>query len=123
MVLHTDLPVTGEFSCSDPLVNQLQKNIQWSQRGNFLDVPTDCPQRDERLGGTGDAQVFIRTAVFNLEAAGFFKAGGKTPQGHCRRGARQGRRIQGRGGAQGARKVACGPYERCADVRLRSRAA
>ena len=72
VVLHTDLPVTGEFSCSDPLVNQLQKNIQWSQRGNFLDVPTDCPQRDERLGWTGDAQVFIRTAVFNLEAAGFF---------------------------------------------------
>ncbi len=72
VVLHSDLPATGEFSCSDPLVNQLQKNIQWSQRGNFLDVPTDCPQRDERLGWTGDAQVFARTAAFNLGVAGFF---------------------------------------------------
>ena len=72
MVLHSDLPLTGEFSCSDPLINQLQKNIQWSQRGNFIDVPTDCPQRDERLGWTGDAQVFLRTAAFNMEVAGFF---------------------------------------------------
>jgi alpha-L-rhamnosidase len=72
VVLHSDLPPTGEFSCSDPLINQLQKNIQWSQRGNFLDVPTDCPQRDERLGWTGDAQVFIRTAAFNLDVAAFF---------------------------------------------------
>jgi alpha-L-rhamnosidase len=72
VVLYSDLPATGEFSCSDPLVNQLQKNIQWGQRGNFLDVPTDCPQRDERLGWTGDAQVFIRTAAFNLGAANFF---------------------------------------------------
>jgi len=56
VALHSDLPLTGEFSCSDPLVNQLQRNIQWSQRGNFLAVPTDCPQRDERLGWTGDAR-------------------------------------------------------------------
>ncbi len=70
--LHSDLPLTGEFSCSDPLVNQLQKNIQWSQRSNFIDVPTDCPQRDERLGWTGDAQIFIRTAAFNMEVAAFF---------------------------------------------------
>jgi alpha-L-rhamnosidase len=73
VVLHSDLPSSGEFSCSDPLINQLQKNIQWSQRGNFLDVPTDCPQRDERLGWTGDAQAFIRTAAFNMDVAAFFR--------------------------------------------------
>ncbi|MFA5056917.1 MAG: glycoside hydrolase family 78 protein, partial [Opitutaceae bacterium] len=73
VALHSDLPSTGEFSCSDPLINQLQKNILWSQRGNFLDVPTDCPQRDERLGWTGDAQMFVRTAAFNMEIAGFFR--------------------------------------------------
>ncbi len=72
VVLHTDLPQTGHFECSDPLVNQLQSNILWGQKGNFLEVPTDCPQRDERLGWTGDAQVFIRTACFNLDVAPFF---------------------------------------------------
>ncbi|HUL53308.1 MAG TPA: glycoside hydrolase family 78 protein [Opitutaceae bacterium] len=71
--LHSDLASTGEFSCSDPLVNQLQKNIQWSQRGNLLDVPTDCPQRDERLGWTGDAQIFVRTAAFNMNVAAFYQ--------------------------------------------------
>ncbi len=55
-----------------PLVNQLQHNILWGQKGNFLDVPTDCPQRDERLGWTGDAQAFSRTAAFNMDVAGFF---------------------------------------------------
>ena len=63
---------TGEFECSDPLINQLQHNIVWGQKGNFVDVPTDCPQRDERLGWTGDAQVFARTAAFNCDVAGFF---------------------------------------------------
>ncbi len=72
VVLHSDVPATGDFSCSDALINQLQKNIQWGQRGNFLDVPTDCPQRDERLGWTGDAQIFVRTAAFNQGVAGFF---------------------------------------------------
>ena len=72
IVLHSDLPLTGEFSCSDPLVTQLQRNIQRSQRGNFLEVPTDCPQRDERLGWTGDAQVFVGTAAFNMDVAAFF---------------------------------------------------
>ena len=57
---------------SEPLLNQLQHNIVWGQKGNFLDVPTDCPQRDERLGWTGDAQVFVRTAAFNMDVAGFF---------------------------------------------------
>lgn len=72
IVLHSEMPVTGTFECSDPLLNQLQHNIQWGQRGNFVDIPTDCPQRDERLGWTGDAQVFIRTAAFNMNVAPFF---------------------------------------------------
>ncbi|WP_438444118.1 glycoside hydrolase family 78 protein [Gorillibacterium sp. sgz5001074] len=71
-VIHTDMIPTGSFECSHPLINQLQSNIVWGQRGNFLDVPTDCPQRDERLGWTGDAQVFVRTAAFNYGVAPFF---------------------------------------------------
>ncbi|HVU17538.1 MAG TPA: glycoside hydrolase family 78 protein [Candidatus Didemnitutus sp.] len=71
-VLHTDIAPAGEFSCSDPLVNQLQHNIQWGQRGNYFEVPTDCPQRDERLGWTGDAQAFIRTGAWNRDVAAFF---------------------------------------------------
>jgi alpha-L-rhamnosidase len=66
------MPTTGRFTTSNPLLNQLQHNIRWGQKGNFLDVPTDCPQRDERLGWTGDAQVFARTAAFNMDVAGFF---------------------------------------------------
>jgi len=66
------MPVTGHFTCSDPLVNQLQENIMWSLRGNFVDIPTDCPQRNERLGWTGDALVFAPTACFNVDAAAFF---------------------------------------------------
>lgn len=72
IVLHSDMARTGTFESSNPLLNQLQHNIQWGQYGNFVDVPTDCPQRDERLGWTGDAQVFSRTAAFNMEVAGFF---------------------------------------------------
>ncbi len=72
IVIHSDTPVTGTFECSDPLINQLQHNILWGQKGNFVDVPTDCPQRDERLGWTGDAQVFIQTAAYNMNVAGFF---------------------------------------------------
>jgi alpha-L-rhamnosidase len=72
IVLHSDMARTGEFDTSNPLLNQLQHNIQWGQYGNFVDVPTDCPQRDERLGWTGDAQVFSRTAAFNMDVAGFF---------------------------------------------------
>lgn len=71
-VIHTDMVAKGMFECSHELLNQLQRNIVWGQRGNFLDVPTDCPQRDERLGWTGDAQVFIRTAAFNYDVALFF---------------------------------------------------
>ncbi len=72
VVIHSDMPVTGAFETSNRLVNQLQRNILWGQKGNFLDVPTDCPQRDERLGWTGDAQVFSRTAAFNMDVASFF---------------------------------------------------
>ncbi len=72
IVIHSELPRIGTFECSDPLINQLQHNIVWGQKGNFVDIPTDCPQRDERLGWTGDAQVFIRTAAFNMQVAGFF---------------------------------------------------
>lgn len=70
--LYSDMAQTGKFSTSNPLINQLQHNIQWGQKGNFIDVPTDCPQRDERMGWTGDAQAFCRTATFNMDVAGFF---------------------------------------------------
>jgi alpha-L-rhamnosidase len=73
VVIHSDLRPTGKFSCSNPLINQLQENIRWGEKGNFLDIPTDCPQRDERLGWTGDAQVFARTAAFNLDVNRFFR--------------------------------------------------
>lgn len=72
IVVHTDMTPTGSFHTSNELLNQLQSNIVWGQKGNFVDVPTDCPQRDERLGWTGDAQVFIRTAAFNMNVAPFF---------------------------------------------------
>ena len=72
VVIHSDMEPIGSFECSNPLINQLQKNIQWGQKGNFLDVPTDCPQRDERLGWTGDAQAFVRTAAYNMDVAAFF---------------------------------------------------
>ncbi len=72
VVVHSDMKPTGTFECSNALINQLQHNIQWGQKGNFVDVPTDCPQRDERLGWTGDAQAFCRTAAFNMDVAPFF---------------------------------------------------
>ena len=71
VVCHSDLERTGWFECSDALLNQLHENAVWSMRGNFLDVPTDCPQRDERLGWTGDLQVFSPTASFLYDVAGF----------------------------------------------------
>jgi alpha-L-rhamnosidase len=72
VALYSDMEPTGTFTSSHPLINQLQHNIQWGQKGNFIDVPTDCPQRDERLGWTGDAQVFARTASFNMDVNNFF---------------------------------------------------
>ncbi len=72
VVVHSAIRRTGSFETSNALLNQLQHNILWGQKGNFLDVPTDCPQRDERLGWTGDAQVFARTASFNHDTAAFY---------------------------------------------------
>ena len=72
IALYSDMTPTGTFTSSNDMINKLQHNIQWGQKGNFLDVPTDCPQRDERLGWTGDAQVFSRTATYNMNAHNFF---------------------------------------------------
>lgn len=72
IAIGTDTPLTGAFNCSEPLLNQLYSNLVWTQRANYLEVPTDCPQRDERLGWTGDAQAFIRTGAWNADIASFF---------------------------------------------------
>ena len=74
VVCHSDMERTGWFECSDPLINRLHQNVVWGMRGNFLDVPTDCPQRDERLGWTGDIQVFSPTACFLYDTAGFLQS-------------------------------------------------
>lgn len=71
--LHSDMEPTGQFECSIPEVNQLHHNVLWSMKGNFLDIPTDCPQRDERLGWTGDAQIFCRTAAYLMDCRTFFR--------------------------------------------------
>lgn len=73
LVLHTDMQPIGTFECSNSDINQLNQNIRWGMRGNFLDLPTDCPQRDERLGWTGDAQVFVGTAGFHYDVNDFFR--------------------------------------------------
>lgn len=72
IVIHSDMAPSGKYESSNPMINQLQHNIIWGQKGNFVDVPTDCPQRDERLGWTGDAQAFCRTAAFNFNVSSFF---------------------------------------------------
>jgi alpha-L-rhamnosidase len=72
IALSSDTPVVGSFACSDPMLNQLFSNIYWTQRANFIDIPTDCPQRDERLGWTGDAQVYIETASLICDVQAFF---------------------------------------------------
>ena len=87
IVIASDVPRVGAFACSDARVNQLQSNIQWGQRGNYLSIPTDCPQRDERLGWMGDAQAFVRTATYNADVAAFFSKwlvdvdDGQSPEG------------------------------------------
>ena len=73
-VLHSDMERTGWFTASDPLVERLHENVVWGMRGNFLDLPTDCPQRDERLGWTGDLQVFAPTASFLYDSSGFLES-------------------------------------------------
>ncbi|WP_367872285.1 family 78 glycoside hydrolase catalytic domain [Luteolibacter sp. Populi] len=72
IVLHSDTPYHGRFECSDPMLNQLYKNMVWTQRANFFEMPTDCPQRDERMGWTGDAQIYVRAATFNADIAAFY---------------------------------------------------
>jgi len=72
IALSSDTPIAGSFESSDPMVNQLHSNIYWTQRSNFIDIPTDCPQRDERLGWMGDAQVYIRAATLNTDVQAFF---------------------------------------------------
>jgi len=74
VVVGSDLRRTGWFTCSDPLLNRFHENVVWGMRGNFVDVPTDCPQRDERLGWTGDIQVFSPTAMFLFDSAGFLSS-------------------------------------------------
>lgn len=74
VVVHSDLERTGWFVCSDPLLNRLHENVVWSMRGNFLEIPTDCPQRDERLGWTGDLQIFSPTASFLYDVSGFLQS-------------------------------------------------
>ncbi|MBC8096759.1 MAG: glycoside hydrolase family 78 protein [Akkermansiaceae bacterium] len=73
MVVQSDMPLTGDFACSSPLVNQLFRNIIWGQKGNYLETPTDCPQRDERMGWTGDTQFFVPTAAYNFDVQSFFR--------------------------------------------------
>jgi len=73
VVVHSDLPRIGFFESSNPLLNKLYSNTLWGQKGNFLEVPTDCPQRDERLGWTGDAQVFANTANYNYASGAFYR--------------------------------------------------
>lgn len=71
-VIYSDLETVGNIETSNPLVNKLFMNAQWGQKGNFLDVPTDCPQRDEKMGWTGDAQVFASTACYNMHSPAFY---------------------------------------------------
>jgi alpha-L-rhamnosidase len=72
IVVQSDTPRVSKFECSDPMVNQLFKNMNWTQRANFVEIPTDCPQRDERLGWMGDAQIYVRTACDNADVEAFF---------------------------------------------------
>ncbi len=72
VVIHSDTPLASHFESSDPMANQLFRNVQWTQRSNFFEVPTDCPQRDERLGWTGDAQIYARAATYNADTAAFY---------------------------------------------------
>lgn len=73
IVIHSNMERTGNFSCSNQLINKLHHNVLWGLKGNFVDIPTDCPQRDERLGWTGDAQVFMKAACYLMEVGPFFK--------------------------------------------------
>jgi len=73
LVLHTDTPLASGFECSDPVVTKIYQNAVWTQRGNWIELPTDCPQRDERLGWTGDAQIYAASAAIHADVAAFFQ--------------------------------------------------
>lgn len=73
IVIHSDMRRTGRFLCGNEKINRLYENLIWGQKGNYIDVPTDCPQRDERLGWLGDAQVFCQTAAINYDVQRFFR--------------------------------------------------
>jgi alpha-L-rhamnosidase len=73
LVVHSEMPKTGDFACSSPLINKLFSNILWGQKGNYLEVPTDCPQRDERMGWSGDTEFFVPTAAYNFDVQSFFR--------------------------------------------------
>jgi alpha-L-rhamnosidase len=72
IVVHSDTHRHGSFECSDPMLNRLYQNMSWTQRANFFDIPTDCPQRDERMGWSGDAQIYVQAATFNADIASFY---------------------------------------------------
>ena len=95
-MLHTDMTRTGWFESSDPLLDRLHENVVWGMRGNFLSIPTDCPQRDERLGWTGDIQVFSPTASFLYDCDGFLDLLAARPR--ARAGAQRRRRDPRRAG-------------------------
>lgn len=73
LVMHSAMKLKGQFSCGNPLVTRLWQNALWGQRSNFLEIPTDCPQRDERLGWTGDTQIFAPTAMLNMDCCAFYR--------------------------------------------------
>jgi alpha-L-rhamnosidase len=73
LVIHSDTPLAGRFTCNDEVLNRLHRNIVWTQRGNFFEMPTDCPQRDERMGWTGDAQIYVRAAAANADIESFYR--------------------------------------------------
>ncbi|BCX47624.1 alfa-L-rhamnosidase [Haloferula helveola] len=73
LVLHSDTPMASGFECSDPVVNQIFRNAVWTQRANWIDLPTDCPQRDERMGWTGDAQIYAASAAIHADVGAFFR--------------------------------------------------
>ena len=73
VVMHSDTQLASGFECSDPMLNQLFQNAIWTQRANWIDIPTDCPQRDERMGWTGDAQIYAATAAIHADVAAFFR--------------------------------------------------
>ena len=73
VALYSDVEHSGSFRCSDEMLNKLQSNITWGAKSNFVDIPTDCPQRDERMGWTGDIAVFSPTALYNFELSRFLE--------------------------------------------------